>query len=334
MTIQPGAGETPPSWDSPAGPFEHPALFYREADDYLAGTLPFIREGLETGEPVAVAVPGENLRLIREGLGAEGAGVKLLDMNEAGRNPGRIISTVLRDFADRHSGGRVRIVGEPVWPGRSPMEYPACLQHEALINLAFSGRDVTILCPYDVKRLDPEVLRDAERTHPVLVDDSGSRASDAYAPEQVAQECNLPLTAPPGVPRMSYGDGFCSDPLARARAFAVEHATRMGLRGDRLEDLRLVVNELAANSLDHGGGSGTLRIWLEEGRVVCAVSDAGHITDPLAGRHPAGLRALGSRGLLITHLLSDLVRMHTDARGTTIRVYFEVTRRDDASPDR
>jgi hypothetical protein len=41
-----------------AEPFTHPALFYRGADEYLAGTIPFVRTGLAAGEPVAVAVPG------------------------------------------------------------------------------------------------------------------------------------------------------------------------------------------------------------------------------------------------------------------------------------
>ncbi|WP_425342015.1 MEDS domain-containing protein [Amycolatopsis coloradensis] len=39
-------------------PFVHLALFYRGQDDYLTGTVPFIREGLDRDEPVAVSVPG------------------------------------------------------------------------------------------------------------------------------------------------------------------------------------------------------------------------------------------------------------------------------------
>jgi hypothetical protein len=46
-------------------PFVHPALFYRGIQGYLAGTMPFIREGLKLGDPVAVAVPEPNLRLLR-----------------------------------------------------------------------------------------------------------------------------------------------------------------------------------------------------------------------------------------------------------------------------
>ena len=43
--------------------FIHPALLYGDAEEYLAGTVPFIRDGLAAGEPVAVAVPGPNLQI-------------------------------------------------------------------------------------------------------------------------------------------------------------------------------------------------------------------------------------------------------------------------------
>ncbi|NEY36638.1 hypothetical protein GTU99_31595, partial [Streptomyces sp. PRKS01-65] len=156
-----------PAAAGPVDPFVHPALFYRDDEEYLRGTVPFVREGLAAGEPVAVAVPGERLALIREALGDAADGVRMLDMREAGRNPGRIIPGVLRAFADAQpEGRRVRIIGEPIWAGRSDTEYPACVQHEALINAAFQGRTVTILCPYDAHRLDERVLADAHATHP------------------------------------------------------------------------------------------------------------------------------------------------------------------------
>ncbi|MFI6511646.1 anti-sigma factor RsbA family regulatory protein [Streptosporangium sp. NPDC050855] len=304
-------------------PFVHPALFYRGDRDYLEGTVPFILEGLKAGEPVAVAVPARNLALIRDELGEvapQDAEVLFVDMEQAGRNPGRIIPAVLWAFTDLHPGRRVRVVGEPIWPDRSPTEYVACLQHEALINLAFSGRDVTILCPYDADGLDPEIIRHAEETHPVIIDGTDTRASTGYAPERVIRDCGGPLPEPAGAETLAFG----ADDLWRVRAFAVAYADGIGLAGERLEDLRLIASELAANSLEHGGGSGVARIWTEDRRIVFDVSDTGHIADPLAGRRPADSRQRGSRGLLVTNLLGDLVRVHTERGRTTVRVYFDV----------
>ena len=58
----------------------------------------------------------------------------------------------------------------------------------------------------------------------------------------------------------------------------------MGLRRNRAADLVAAVAEVAANSIRHGGGGGTLRIWRQEDAPVCKVTDPGHITDPMLGR--------------------------------------------------
>ncbi|HET6704099.1 sensor histidine kinase, partial [Amycolatopsis sp.] len=238
-------------------PFVHPALFYRDADEYLAGTVPFIRSGLAAGEPVAVSVPEANLALLRAGLGADADQVLLMDMSVAGRNPGRIIPGVLRAFADTHPGRHVRIIGEPIWPNRSDHEYPACVQHEALINLAFTGRDVTILCPYDTQNLPAVVLADAEATHPLLIDSDGERASTGYDPEAIIAGYNRPLPEPAGAAELTVD----TTNLAQARSLVRTHTQRAGLSEDRAADVELVVTELVTNSIDHGGGAGRLRIW-------------------------------------------------------------------------
>jgi anti-sigma regulatory factor (Ser/Thr protein kinase) len=300
-----------------AGPFVHPALFYRGEAEYLAGTVPFVWGGLAAGEPVAVSVPGENLALLRRELGADAARVHLLDMTEAGRNPGRIIPGVLRAFADTHPGRPVRIIGEPIWAARSAVEYPACVQHEALINLAFTGRDVTILCPYDVETLAEDVLADAEATHPVLIDGSGRRPSAAYAPAKVIDRYNQALPVPDGAFELAG-----TTDLAAARALAHVRAAACGLSADRVADVEVVVTELLSNSVEHGSGSGTVRFWGGDGEFVCEVHDHGRLGDPLAGRHPATPYQPRGRGLLLVNHLADLVRLHTGDEGTTFRAYF------------
>ncbi|GHI07975.1 anti-sigma regulatory factor [Streptomyces cellostaticus] len=309
-----------------AEPFVHRALFYGDARQYLAGTVPFVRAALTAGEPVAVAVPGENLRLIRDALDADADAdaVRFLDLREAGRNPGRIIPGVLRAFADTQPAGRrVHIIGEPVWAGRTAAEYPACAQHEALVNTAFQGRRVTILCPYDTARLDARALADAHATHPLVIPPGATthRPSETYDPEDVLARCNQPLPpAPdtgPGVLALAFDDGS----LSAARRLATEHGARLGLAGLRLEDLTLITAELTTNSVLHGGGTGTLTVWAEGGHVLCQVRDKGRLTDPLAGRRPAARDQRGGRGLLLVNLVADLVRMHTGQDGTTIRSY-------------
>ncbi|MFD5264712.1 anti-sigma factor RsbA family regulatory protein [Streptomyces sp. NPDC058335] len=297
--------------------FVHPALFYRTGQEYADHMVPFVREGLALGEPVAVAVPGPNLELIRAGLGPDAEDVLLLDMTDAGRNPGRIIPGVLRAFADAHPHARVRIIGEPIWAGRSSVEYPACAQHEALINAAFEGRAATILCPYDETRLDADVLADARITHPTLIAGGRERASDAYDWQAVVDRYNEVLVPAPDAAVFSFGSAELPD----VRHFAVDRAARLGLGGQRLQDTELAVAELTTNSVVHGGGQGTLWMWAEAGQVVCEVRDRGRLTDPLAGRRPPARGQIGGRGLMLVHYVADLVRLHTAPDGTTVRFY-------------
>ncbi|MFE5262143.1 anti-sigma factor RsbA family regulatory protein [Streptomyces coelicoflavus] len=302
------------------GTFTHPALFYRSQDEYADRTVAFVREGLAAGEPVAVAVPGPNLELVRTGLGGDARDVTFLDMTDAGRNPGRIIPGVLRAFADAHARVRVRIVGEPVWSGRSAAEYPACAQHEALINAAFAGRPATILCPYDETRLAPDVLADALLTHPTVVARGRERVSEAYDWQAVVARYNEALTRPPDAGVLAFGAGE----LPEVRRFAVGRAASLGLAGQRLQDAELAVAELTTNSVVHGGGGGTLAVWAEAGQVVCEVRDTGRLTDPLAGRRPPERGQIGGRGLLLVHYVADLVRVHATDAGTAVRFYLDV----------
>ncbi|MEV6843581.1 sensor histidine kinase [Actinoplanes sp. NPDC051411] len=300
--------------------FTHPALLYRDDDEYLAGTVPFIREGLAAGEPVAVAVPAGNLALIRDALGADAERILLRDMMVAGRNPGRIIPTVLLAFANAHPGRRVRLIGEPIWAGRSATEYPACAQHEALINAAFTGRPATILCPYNTRLLDPAWIEDAYKTHPIMIDAEGGFDSIHYdEPVAVAAAFNLPLPDPPPHAATVTVDVFA---LPAVRRMVAEHAHRAGLPPQRTTDLVLAVNELTTNTVRHGGGTGKLALWTDDDQLVCQLADNGRLTDPLAGRIPVPPDALGGgRGLLLVNQLCDLVRVHTTSGGTTIRAY-------------
>jgi hypothetical protein len=314
-----------PRW---ADDFVHPALFYRGAAEYLEGTVPFIREGLAAGEPVALAVPGSNLRLILAELGTDAERVRLLDMTCAGRNPGRIIPNALRAFADAHPSRRVRIVGEHLWTGRTPREYPACAQQETLINIALAGRSVTMLCPYDTDRVGPQTLAEAEVSHPRLIDATGERVSTGFVPERVIADDNQLCCSPP------VGPGFAFDVTNQALAgqFACDHAVRLGLGGDQAE-LKLIVGELVALRLASGGGAGTLHIWAERGYLVCEVRHAGHINGSRCDRPLAEPRRPDGRGLLLVHHLSDLVQQCTCPQGTITRVYLKLPPADGSPKD-
>jgi DcmR-like sensory protein len=224
--------------------FEHAAVFYGSTAEYLDAVLDFVAGGLERADPVLVAVPGPKVGLLRDHLGEQAGRVSFTDMTVMGANPAWIIPR-LAAFADAHRGGPVRYVGEPIWETRTAAELSEATRHEALINLAFAGAAVSILCPYDRTRLPPGVIANAERTHPVLIRDGHASASRAYSsPGVLPADCDAPLTRPPGrAAALTYRDD-----LAQVRAFAAEHARRAGLPASRVRDLVIAVSELAANT--------------------------------------------------------------------------------------
>lgn len=309
-----------------ADQFAHPALLYRGTAEYLAGTVPFIREGLAAGEPVGLAVPGPNLRLILTELGSDAERVRLLDMTRSGRHPGRIIPNVLRSFADAHRSGRVRIVAEQLWSGRAVREYPACAHQEALINVALTGRSVSMLCPYDADVIGPQTLAEVELNHPQLIDAHGERVTSGFAQQRVITDDRLCTHT------MGASFTFDASRTALAAQFACDQATRLGHGGDHSE-LKLIVGELVARSLVHGGGTGSLRMWADRGYLVCDVRHRGHITDLPAGNPLADPRKPDARGLLMVHHLSDLVQHHSCPQGTTIRVFLKLATAEEAPRD-
>ncbi|MFF8386519.1 anti-sigma factor RsbA family regulatory protein [Streptomyces kanasensis] len=298
--------------------FHHPALFYSTDDEYRAGVGAFVRDALDDGHTALVAVPGRQLALLRDAVGADHHRVTWVDMTDAGRNPGRILS-MLQDFADRHEDTTpVSIVGEPIWVGRTPAEAWEATRHEALINLAFEGRRAAILCPYDTA-LPAEVLTHAYRTHPVVGEPGAYRASHRYTdPHEVCRDCDVPLPEPVDAVVVTFGEWE----LARTRDEADRWAAAEGLPQDRRTDWLLAVAEAISNSVRHGGGRGTLRMWRADGGLVAEISDRGRLGDPLTGRRrPDPLAATGGRGVWMMHQLCDLVEIRAAARGLVLRLH-------------
>ena len=83
----------------------------------------------------------------------------------------------------------------------------------------------------------------------------------------------------------------------------------------------LAVNEIATNSIRHGGGSGTLRVWLEAGVLICEVRDSGHLDDPLAGRRRPSPSDYGGRGLWLANQVCDLVQLRSFPQGSAVRLH-------------
>jgi anti-sigma regulatory factor (Ser/Thr protein kinase) len=305
--------------------FYHSTLFYRGQDGFLDGTIPFISEAIAAEEPILVAVAGSRIELIKDVLGSHAENVRFADMHVLGSNPARIIPAWRRFLTEQAPDRRpVRGIGEPIWAGRSEAELTECQRHEALLNVAFDGgQGWRLLCPYDLDGLDDHVLEAARLSHPFLVQDGRTRMSDAYLQGRGAPgpfDGELPA---PGSPFQELT--FTDAQLGTLRWFVAQGATELSLEPSRTEDLVLAVNELATNSLRHGGGSGTLRMWSQDDTLLCEVHDSGHITEPLVGRDPPLPAQPTGRGLWVVNHLCDLVQIRSMDTGSVVRVHMRLT---------
>jgi anti-sigma regulatory factor (Ser/Thr protein kinase) len=298
------------------GGLRHLALFYENEAEFRARILDFARAGLARGEPTLIAVPGGETRLLDGRADVMPQGLWCRDMADMGRNPARIIPE-LRAFIDQHPGQRVRFVGEPIWPGRSPAEICEATRHEALINLAFGRERLTILCPYDRAQLTPSAVAGARHTHPeLLADDRPATIVGNGVPWQVPPDCDRPLPPPPAsAESLRY-----SGDLGRVRRAVESHARRAGLAAGLSDDLVLAASEIAANTLGHARSDGLLHVWHDEEEVLCQLHDEGWITDPLAGRVRHGPESRG-HGLFLVNQVCDLVELRTGQAGTTVRLH-------------
>jgi len=169
--------------------------------------------------------------------------------------------------------------------------------------------------------LPSPVLDEAKRNHPHVVEGNERRESTVYRGlEEVARPFDDPLPEPGGAPVVhAFGPDAGSLPAIRRQVS--DAADVFGLDPTRVGDLVLVVNEVVTNSLRHGGGSGAVRMWEEDTSLICEVSDAGRIDDPLVGRgKPPPDRGSGF-GLWLANQLCDLVQIRSFSTGSVVRLH-------------
>jgi anti-sigma regulatory factor (Ser/Thr protein kinase) len=306
--------------------FRHESLLYSGDDEFLAGALPAIEQALQAGQPVLVAATPEKNAVLRGALRRRARAVTFADVASLGRNPARLIPAWARFLRENAGDNHAALaIGEPVWPGRTAAELDECERHEWLVNLAFEhGQPWRLVCAYDCDRLDDGVLAAARCSHPVHLRGGDPEANDGYSE---LESSDIVLGGRLAPPRAAVTEvPFSREHLADVRGAVRRAAIEATLSPERSDELVLAASELAANSVQYGGGSGSARIWRQDGALLCEVSDRGRLRNPLAGRVQPGPDRLSGRGLWLVNQLCDLVQLRSGERGTTVRVRIDLQR--------
>jgi transcriptional regulator with XRE-family HTH domain len=169
----------------------HSAFPYRTDDQFQTTVGRFLAEGIERSEALLAVTTVPNIELLQAHLGKDAHKVEFIDASGFYTSPIAALDG-FRTFADAQLGlgaTWVRVVGEPVWPGRSDAEVRLWTRYESLFNLLFAASPLTIVCPYDERSVAPEIVSQATLTHPHTMGDQGFSPSPGYAdPERFALE--------------------------------------------------------------------------------------------------------------------------------------------------
>jgi len=161
---------------------DHRALLYDSDAEFLDYAVEFLAEAVIRSEAVLAVTSKARIRRLRAGMGPQAGPVQFADRVSWYRAPAVALDRYRR-FTERaiESGASwVRILGEPVWAGQSEEQLRLWARYESLVNVAFSGLPVTLLCPYDTRELDPTVIEYARATHPHTVEHASVTPSQDY----------------------------------------------------------------------------------------------------------------------------------------------------------
>jgi anti-sigma regulatory factor (Ser/Thr protein kinase) len=293
-----------------------------ERDEVMAA---FVRNARDAGAAVLVAVADDTrarlVDLMGEGLD-DGA---FLGLEAIYTSPawglGRLRAEIDRCAA---TGTRLQVLFEPRWWTRPVEEWEAWVSTDAVANVAFAGADVELLCSYDATA-PPVVLEAVGHTHPEVVVDGRRRRNPAYT--DPALYCTRHRQEPlPALPEPVDEHEFSGTTLGELRRVVAAWAGAGGLHPSRIPEVVLAVNEVATNSVRHGGGSGVLRLAGTTAELLAEVEDAGIITAPFAGLLPPARIGETGYGLWLVHQLVELVQIRSGPGGSTVRLHVRLAR--------
>ncbi len=119
---------------------------------------------------------------------------------------------------------------------------------------------------------------------------------------------------------------FSRASIPQVRRLTATAAKRARLDRTRCQELVLAIDELATNSVVHGGGRGELALWPTAEGILCEVRDNGHISDPLVvarSARPPRADQLGGRGLWVAGQLCDRLEIASAPGRTVVRVHMK-----------
>ncbi|HET9548056.1 MAG TPA: sensor histidine kinase [Desertimonas sp.] len=305
---------------TPPGPgLAHAALLYDSDDQFLDTAIPFLRQGLDDGEPTVLCVGGPQRQLVLDELGVA------MGLTEIPAWSSSAPFATLRDnqqlINEQVNGGatHVRILGEVPFR-EDPVMWGGWIRYETAVNELFADLAVSMLCAYDRRSAGPDVLGDVVGSHPALCPDGDGQRNPRFVPpvrflaDLAARDVDPIEGGPPAV--------VLYDPRAAVSRGAVASlATAADFDPVTIEALVLAVGEVVTNAIVSGQPPVVVRAWAPPGRIVVAVEDHGPgPDDPFVGMLPLASAPNGGLGLHLVYQLCTLVTFSRGSPGFTVHL--------------
>jgi anti-sigma regulatory factor (Ser/Thr protein kinase) len=296
----------------------HDLFLYGDDDTMVAKMVPFLRDGLASGEPALVVLDRRKRELLSDALGTDGAGVSYLDRDRFYTRPEDVLARYdlkLRQMV-RDGASEIRAFAElpPCEPGA---DLDTWVAYEAIVNRAFEHHPLWVICGYDSREVSEALLEGGLETHQDVLNGDWARSARYRTPEAVVRMRTPPPAAleklhvipVDGGPRV-FRDRLSAE-LSVAR---VPHA--------EVGDMLLAAGEVLVNAHQHGGEHVTVRAGRVGDRFVCEVSDDGPGTDdPLVGFVPPRPRTSDGAGLWVARQLTRQLELVPTLQGFSVRLW-------------
>jgi anti-sigma regulatory factor (Ser/Thr protein kinase) len=294
----------------------HNAFVYDSADEYVARSVAFLREGLEAGEGAIVANVRPGLAAMREALGADSDRVRFVDVSSTYTRPARTLGAYHEIFVDElQKTPSLRAVAD-VQFGLDPEEWDLWTGYEAVFNRSFGHLPAWVLCSYDANKAPDPILEGVRQTHPEVITDNGWNVSGDYEdPDRLLRRLTPEPTLLPDLRSIPFGRN-----LEEFRERLAPELVAAKVAESKIVDMLVAASEVAKNAIEHGGGVEEVRVGRAEGRFVCEVVDRGEGFDDPAAGYLAPREGVG-RGLWIARQLTWVIEFFRSPQGFTVRIW-------------
>lgn len=304
----------------------HDGLFYASDEQLLQFVVPFVRDGIAHHEAVVV-VAHDSTRKLLEPVLADVGPVEFVSPPQVFRRTVgavRIYQELVQRAVER-GAPRVRAISQVDF-GAAGHGREENVRFEAVANLALAAQPLWNVCLYDVRRLPDELVSTSAQAHPYLVSENERWPNPDYVPpaELLRRHSQIgPYRVEAQPPDLDVRDLHAVGLSRLRKDILVTASAGSVLPQEQIDDFLEAVNEIVTNSLVHGKGPVSIRVWVTQQRIVCTVTDrGGGFDDPLAGFLPGPMNGLPvhGAGLWLARNFTDSLDFSTTENGLTARL--------------